>query len=116
MIIAQDSKMSVEQERGKEQRWGPSLTLPLPPTYKRWILDSVGGGWAPLLPDGRSHELSSSSLRQRREEKRGDVGIVHQGPGDNRNLTMFRPLHSTQEQPRDDRVTMGPPRLERRRC
>ena len=29
---------------------------------------------------------------------------------------MFRPLHSAQEWPREDRVTLGPSRLERRWC
>lgn len=36
--------------------------------------------------------------------------------GDKGSPAMSSLLHSTQEQPREDRVTTGPSRLERRRC
>lgn len=68
-LRAQDSRVGI---RGvgkgmlKRTKGGP---LPLPPTYKLCILDSGGGGWSSLSLESRSHEPSSSSLRQRRAER-----------------------------------------------
>ena len=64
---------------GSRREDGPLHPPPLPhssfpsSTYKLCILDSGAGGseWSPLSLESRSHEPSSSSLRQRRV-KRGE--------------------------------------------
>lgn len=117
-LRAQGSETNVSGAgKGEGIKVGPSLTpttfpVPLLPTYKLCIRDSVGGEWASLSLESRSHELSSSSLRQREEMS----GSLIKALGDTRSPAMFSPLHRAQEWPREDRVTLGPSRLERRRC